>query len=85
MLESRQSAALQVLVLGEFQEHTVLKTRSFIIAVLASEKLKALFIIKQNPNVVVRTIVEIQIFENNTIFSWVKPSVPDASSVISST
>lgn len=67
MLENCQSAALLLLVLGEFQEHTVLKTRSFIIAFLASEKLKALFIIKRNPIVVVQTIVEIRIFENNTI------------------
>lgn len=67
MLENCQRAALLVLVLGEFQERTVLKTRSFITTVLASEKLKALFIITQNSNVVVRTIVEIQIFENDTI------------------
>lgn len=66
MIENRQSAALLVLVLGEFQEHTVLKTRIFTTTVLASEKLKALFIITQNSKIVVRTFVDIQIFENNT-------------------
>lgn len=67
MLENCQRAALLVIVLGEFQEHTVLKTRSFIITVLTSKKLKTLFIITQNSDVVVRTVVEIEIFENNTI------------------
>lgn len=66
MLETCQSAALLVLVLGEFQEHTVLKKRILAsTSVLASEKLKALFIITQNSNVVVRTVVEIHIFEKH--------------------